>query len=282
MVACAGKWKGCALLAGFGARVLAVVFAAAFMVEDARPAQPVAVASIQNLKKLTLEELSELPVISISRAPQALSESASAMQVVTQEEIRRFAAATLPEALQLANNLNVARKNSHDWAISARGFNTDLANKLLVLMDGRTLYTPLFSGVRWDIQDYLMEDIDRIEVVSGPGGTLWGANAVNGVINIISRSAKDTQGLFFEGMSGTQLRQSYGIRYGGAAASNIHYRVYAKYIDRDSERLANGQDANDASRRHQLGFRADATPANGAVVTVQGDYYRGEEEFVTG
>lgn len=245
-------------------------------------AEATRVASVQSLKKLSLEELSEIPVTSLTRAPQPLSETASAIQVITPEEIRRFGATTLPEALRLANNLNVARKNSHDWAISARGFNTDLANKLLVMIDGRTVYTPLFSGVRWDVQDYLLEDIDRIEVVSGPGGTLWGANAVNGVINIMSKPAADTQGWYVEGIGGTQIHSGFAARYGGTLRPNVHYRVYAKYADRDSEMLSNGADANDAWERHQLGFRMDAGPRPGTRLTLQSDYYRGTEGFVTG
>src|SRR5580658_7818179 len=144
------------------------------------------------LKTLSVEDLMNIEVTSVARHPEKLLNAASAIQVITQEDIRRSGATSIPEALRLADNLQVAQKNSHDWAISARGFNTDLANKLLVMIDGRTVYTPLYSGVFWDVQEYLLEDIERIEVISGPGGTLWGANAVNGVINIITRKATDT------------------------------------------------------------------------------------------
>ena len=146
------------------------------------------------LKKLSLEQLLDLEVTSVSRRPEKLSETASAIQVITQEDIRRSGATSLPEALRLASNLQVAQVDSRQWAISARGFNNTLANKLLVMIDGRAVYTPLYAGVFWEVQHVLLEDVDRIEVVSGPGGTLWGANAVNGVINIITKSAKDTQG----------------------------------------------------------------------------------------
>src|SRR5438093_5923661 len=141
------------------------------------------------LKKLSLEELMAIEVTSVSRRPEKLSETASAIQVITQEDIRRSGATSLPEALRLASNLQVAQVDSRQWAISARGFTSTSANKMLVLIDGRTVYTPLFSGVFWDVQDTLLEDIDRIEVISGPAATLWGANAVNGVITIITRSA---------------------------------------------------------------------------------------------
>jgi iron complex outermembrane recepter protein len=239
-------------------------------------------SSVQGLKNLSIEELMAIEVTSVSRARELLAGTASAIQVVTGSEIRRFGATSLPGALRLANNLSVAKKDAHDWGVSARGFNTDLSNKLLVMMDGRTIYTPIFSGVRWDVQDYLLEDLDRIEVISGPGGTLWGANAVNGVINIISKSAADTQGLFLQATGGTQLRQSYGLRYGGRAGANSFYRVYAKYAERDSEVFANGADANDASRQRQAGFRVDSKLPADAKLTVQGDYYRGTEGFVSG
>ena len=244
--------------------------------------EPAAQTSVQVLKKLTIEELLQVEVTSVSRAPERLSETASAIQVVTENEIRRFGAASLPEALRLANNLNVAQKNSHGWGISARGFNTDLSNKLLVMIDGRTIYTPLFSGVRWDVQDYLLEDLERIEVISGPGGTLWGANAVNGVINIMTKSAADTQGMYLEGIAGTHLRQGYAARYGGRAGASTHYRVYAKYAERDDEVFANGTPANDAWKQQQAGFRVDSAPAGDAALTLQGDYYRGSQGFIGG
>ncbi len=125
----------------------------------------------------------------------------------------------------------MAQINAHDWAISARGFNANLANKLLVLIDGRAVYTPLYGGVLWNVQDYLLEDIDRIEVISGPGGTLWGANAVNGVINIISKAAADTQGLYAYAGGGNQLREAAGMRYGAELTPNVSLRFYGKYSD---------------------------------------------------
>src|SRR4029079_1738160 len=152
-----------------------------------------------------LEDLSNIEITSVSRQPERILDAPAAITVITSEDIRRSGATNIPEALRLADNLTVAQKNSHDWAISARGFNSSLANKLLVMIDGRTIYTPLFSVVCWDRQDYLLEDIDRIEVVSGPGGTLWGANAVNGVINIITRQAGASQGLYAYGESGRQV-----------------------------------------------------------------------------
>ena len=163
-------------------------------------------STVQNLKSLSIEQLGNIQVTTVTRHPEQLRKAASAIQVITQEDIRRSGATSIPEALRLADNLQVAQKNSHDWAISARGFNTALANKLLVMIDGRTVYSPLFSGVFWDVQDYPLEDIDRIEVISGPGGTLWGANAVNGVINIVTKKASDTQGLYVNAGGGSQLQ----------------------------------------------------------------------------
>ena len=234
------------------------------------------------LKKLSVEDLMDIEVTSVSKHPEKLSETASAIQVVTGGDIRRSGASSIPEALRLADNLQVAQKGSQGWAISARGFNTDLANKLLVLMDGRSVYTPLYSGVFWDVQDYLLEDLDRIEVISGPGGTLWGANAVNGVINIISKSAKDTQGLYMEGGGGSELRGFGGARFGGTLASNVYYRVYGKYFDRDGAVFANGNDAGDSWNMGRGGFRMDAETSLQNTFTLQGDYYSGREDVITG
>ena len=172
--------------------------------------------SLGKLKSLSLEELLDMQVVTVSRSPSKLSQAPAAIQVISSEDIRRSGATSLPEALRLASNLEVARVNSRDWAISSRGFNNTLANKLLVMIDGRTIYTPLYAGVYWDAQHVLLEDISQIEVVSGPGGTLWGANAVNGVINIITKSARDTQGLYVSGGAAPFwriLRLRYGDRF---------------------------------------------------------------------
>ncbi|HET9869629.1 MAG TPA: TonB-dependent receptor, partial [bacterium] len=178
----------------------------------------------------------------------------------------------IPEALRLADNLDVAQKGSHDWAISSRGFDTDSANKLLVLMDGRSVYTPLFSGVFWDVQDYLLEDVDRVEVISGPGGTLWGANAVNGVINITTKDARDTQGTYWEASGGSRFQDSLAARYGGRADSGLYYRVYGKYFALGNEDLASGGEASDAWNHKQGGFRMDGE-AGEDHFTLQGDLY---------
>src|SRR6185295_12612986 len=229
------------------------------------------------LRKLSLKELMDSDVTSVSKEPEPYREAPAAIQVITGDDIRRSGASSIPEALRLADNLNVAQKTSHSWAISARGFNTDSANKLLVLIDGRSVYTPLFSGVFWEQQDYLLEDIDRIEVVSGPGGTLWGENAVNGVINIITKGAQDTQGLYVAGGGGSTLRDFVEVRYGGKLKSNSFFRVYGKYFERGNEVFPNGRDASDAWKMGRGGFRIDAQPSSQNALTLQGDYYSGIE-----
>ena len=229
-------------------------------------------------KKLSLEQLMDLDVTSVSKAPEPYGQAPAAIEVITSDEIRRSGASSIPEALRLADNLDVAQAGSSGWAISARGFNSSISDKLLVLMDGRSVYTPLFSGVIWNVQDYLLADIDRIEVISGPGGTLWGANAVNGVINITSKSARDTQGLYVEAGGGNQLEDFTGVRYGGTLATNIYYRVYGKYFDRGNEVYADGKSAPDSWNRGQGGFRIDdeASPQN--LLTLQGDFYDGHTD----
>lgn len=233
-------------------------------------------SSATQLKTLSLDEL--INVTSVSKRPERLSEAASAIQVITHEEIQRSGASSIPEALRLAPNLNVAQVDSSQWAISARGFNNTIANKLLVMIDGRTVYTPLFAGVFWDVQDTMLEDIDRIEVISGPGGTVWGANAVNGVINIITRSAKDTQGALLTAGGGTDLRAFGGVRYGSRVGDNFHFRLYGKYFDRDDTVLRNGDDGTNEWWMARGGFRADWNPSNNHVLTLQGDIYEGAIE----
>lgn len=224
-------------------------------------------------KTMSLEQLMNQDVTSVSKEPERYGQAPAAIQVVTSDDIHRYGASSLPEALRLADNLDVAQVNAAGWDISARGFNSSESDKLLVLMDGRTIYTPLFAGVIWSMQDYLMEDIDRIEVISGPGGTLWGANAMNGVINITSKSAKDTQGLYVESGGGSWLEDFAGVRYGGVLTSNIYYRVYGKYFDRGSEVFADGTSADDRWRRGQGGFRIDTDNPGPDQFTVQGDIY---------
>jgi len=238
-------------------------------------------STISALKQLNVEELMNIEVTSVGRRPTKLLGTASAVQVITNAEITSAGATTLAEALRLADNLQVAQRGSRGWAISARGFNTDLANKLLVMIDGRTVYTPLFSGVFWEAQDQLLEDIDRIEVISGPGGTLWGANAVNGVINIITRSASDSQGVYMEAGGGSELQRIAGVRYGTELSSSTALRFYGKYLDRDDSVLEGGGQAQDAWRRGQGGFRLDSR-ADDDEFTLQGDYYANREHDPAG
>jgi iron complex outermembrane receptor protein len=239
--------------------------------------------SIGALKQMSIEELMNLDVTSVSKQPEPYGRAPAAIQVITHDEIRRSAASSIPEALRLADNLDIAQVNSHDWAISARGFNAALGNKLLVMIDGRSVYSPLFSGVFWNVQDYLLEDIDRIEVISGSGGTLWGANAVNGVINISSKSAKDTQGLYLETGGGEpELKSFAGVRYGGTLAPDVFFRAYGKYFDRGNEVYAAGNNASDSWNMRQGGFRIDSYRTPGNVLTVQGDLYGSDLNVAAG
>lgn len=239
--------------------------------------------SSKKLKKLSLEELMNIEVTSISMRPEKLSEVASAIQVITNEDIHRSGVTRLPEAMRLASNLQMAQANSHDFAITARGFNGlpsaggILANKLQVTIDGRSLYTPLFGGVYWDVQNIMLSDLDRVEVVSGPGGTLWGANAVNGVINIVSKSADETQGLYVSGTVGTFLQDRASVRYGFRLDSNIFMRVYGQRFDQKNTILANGTSAKDAWNMTQGGFRMDYYLSPNNTLTLQGDAYGGDE-----
>jgi len=254
-----------------GARRVAAALAAgvafATAAADARP----------DLADLTLEQLGNLVVTSASRREERLADAATSIYVISAQEIRSSGATTLPQALQLAPNLNVARADTAQYAISARGFNNLLANKMLVLIDGRALYTPLFSGVFWEAQDVALEEVDRIEVISGPGATLWGANAVNGVINVITRSARDTPGP--RGVAGHGNRETSGsVRYGGALGAG-HYRVYALSRQRENSRLAAGGVNPDAARISQMGFRTDWSGEDHSL-SVHGDAYQGSVDPV--
>lgn len=230
-----------------------------------------------DLGSLSLEQLGDIEVTSVSRHAESLLDAPASIFVITREDIRRSGATTLPDALRLAPNLEVARVSSRSYAISARGFNNSIGNKMLVLIDGRTAYTPTFSGVFWDQQDVLLEDVDRIEVVSGPGSTLWGANAFSGVINVITRSAAETQGVLATLGTGTKESEA-AVRYGLKLAGGS-FRGYAKTAGFGTTTLENGTQVADGWNRQQVGFRGDwGTSADG--VTVQGDFYQGAADRI--
>jgi iron complex outermembrane receptor protein len=264
---------------GFAAGKAALILVAWLAAGGTRPghAEEVQLAS-NTLKSLSLEELMNVEVTTVSREPQPLFSAPSAIQVISNDEIRRSGATSLPEALRLAPNLAVAQIDSRQWAISSRGFNSTTANKLLVMIDGRTVYTPLFAGVFWDVQDTLLEDVERIEVVSGPGATLWGANAVNGIINVVTKNAKETQGGFLEAGGGTFYQDFAGARYGFELGKDLYARVYMKYFDRESTMVPSGREATNDWRFGQTGFRIDWLPASGEVLTIQADGYGGNIE----
>ena len=249
------------------------VLVAAFISTFASAGASTVVARAVDLADLSLEELGNLVVTSVSRRQERLAEAPASIYVISREDIRRAGVTSLPEALRLAPNLQVARADTNQYAISARGSNAVLANKLLVMIDGRVVYTPLFSGVFWEAQDTLLEDIDRIEVISGPGATLWGANAVNGVINVITRSAHSTQGVAV-GVGGGNLERGAFARYGAQIGAQTSVRVYAKVNDRDNSQLTDGRPIRDESDLGQIGFRLDSADATRSF-TVQGDVYRG-------
>ncbi|MES1255917.1 MAG: TonB-dependent receptor plug domain-containing protein [Acidobacteriota bacterium] len=233
--------------------------------------------SAQQLKRLSIEELSDLTVTTAARRMERLSDVAAAVSVIRGDEIRRSGATTLAEAIRLADAVDAAQVYGPGWAISARGFNIATANKLLVRVDGRTVYSPLFSGVFWDVQDLVLADIDRIEVTRGPGGTLWGANAVNGVINIITKRAADSQGAFVTVTAGNETRAVTTARYGGTTTGEIAYRVYGKFRAESEHVFATGVPAGDGVQFGQAGFRLDSDARQPTFWTLQGDAYVGTE-----
>jgi len=241
---------------------------------QARPADPPPGQAIP-LADYSLEQLSDIVVSSVSRQDQSLGRAAASVYVIQGAEIARSGATTLPEALRLAPNLQVARIDAGSYAISARGFMSPLANKLLVMIDGRSVYSPLFSGVFWEMQDVALEDIERIEVVSGPGGTAWGTNAVNGVINIITRSAADTHGGLAAVHTGAD-ETGASVRYGGQFDGGPHWRAYARGMDVDGLESVDGQGGAGGMRRQQAGFRLDWEHED-RDITVSGDVHDGRQ-----
>jgi len=210
-----------------------------------------------DLADMSLEELLRLEVTSVSRRQQQLSRAPAAIYVITQEDIRRSGLRSLPELLRLAPGVHVARINAYTWAISARGFNGRIASKMLVLIDGRTVYTPLFSGVYWEMHDLPLGDIERIEVIRGPGATMWGSNAVNGVVNIITKSARDTPGGFIEAVGGTVERAFGSFGYGGKLNESFFYRLYSKFTKSDGMSTPEGASAGDDWCSSHTGLRVD-------------------------
>jgi len=231
-----------------------------------------------DLKKLSIEELLDVSVTLVSKRPEKLSEAPSAIQVITSEDIRRSGATHLGDVLRLVSNVEVQQINSYAWVVSTRGFDQLFSNKLLVMIDGRTVYSPLDAGVFWDAQGILLEDIERIEVVSGPRGTLWGSNAVNGVINIISKRSNETQGAYVAGGGGSFLEGFGAARFGGSIGTQSFYRVYAQRYDRNGTLLPNGDEGNNSWKATQGGFRWDCySPSETNLLTIQGDSYVGIE-----
>ncbi len=234
-----------------------------------------ATSSSNELLGLNIEELMNIEVTTASKHSQKLSQVSSAVFVITQNDIRRSGATSIPEALRMAPGVQVARIGTDKWAVSIRGFNGRLSNKLQILIDGRSVYTPIFSGVLWQQQDTLLEDIERIEVVRGPNATTWGVNAVNGVINIITKKAIDAQGLLLTAGGGSFEQGFMGLRYGGKINENTPFRVYAKVFKRNNTSTLSGENAQDTWRQARMGFRLDHTRGIDEF-TLQGDVFHND------
>jgi iron complex outermembrane receptor protein len=260
---------------------LAAVCATTLAAIVGAPFRPGFAQSLESLGQMSIEELGNVEITSVSKRPEALADAPAAIYVLNHDDIMRSGATSIPEMLRLAPNLQVAEISPSDYVITARGFSGNTAdqsfsNKLLVLIDGRSVYTPLYSGVYWDAQDLLPDDIERIEVISGPGATLWGANAVNGVINITTRNSSATPGGLLE-IGGGNQEVSTALRFGGQLTDDMSYRVYAKAFNMMPDDTPGEGSAHDGWSKPQGGFRLDWKPG-GDLVTFQGDLYAGAEE----
>ena len=224
---------------------------------------------------MSLEEVMDLPIETSSKKKKKQFNESASTYVITQEDISRSGVTSLPEALRLAPGVHVARISVNQWAISIHGYNERFSNKLLVLIDGRSVYSPLFSGVYWDAQDVLLENVKRIEVVRGPGTALWGSNAVNGVINVITYSAKETQGIETTAGYGTEEKGFGSLRYGGALGEKTHYRIHGKHYNRDDGGVFNQQPANDNSSMDSGGFQVDTNLTKNQSLLITGNAYEG-------
>jgi iron complex outermembrane receptor protein len=254
--------------------ILVTVFAVMFIATGARGDSG---QGTPDVTSMSVEDLMNMQVTSVSKRTQRVADAAAAVFVITQEDIKRSGARNIPETLRMVPGIEVARLDENKWAISSRGFNGRFANKLLVLIDGRSVYTPLFSGVYWDVQDVPLEDVDRIEVIRGPGATLWGANAVDGVINIITKPAKATQSGLVQVEGGTDQLTSDTVRFGEKVGGKGYYRAYAKYFDWTSGNAVTGQNVGDGWHQVRGGFRSDWTLSHADSLTFQGDLYNSRE-----
>ena len=231
-------------------------------------------SGLAKYKTMSLEQLTQIDVTTLSKEPEKAFQTPAAIYIITGSDIRRSGATSLPEALRLAPGVEVERIDANKWSIGIRGFGTRLTRSVLVLIDGRTVFTPLFDGTYWEVWLTFMEDIDRIEVIRGPGGTIWGPNAVNGVINVITRSSKETRGMLATAGGGNEEQGFAGFRYGGGNDKDFSYRFYGKGFTRSPEVHSDGRNFDDW-RAAQTGFRMDWDKPGGAF-TLQGDFYREE------
>jgi iron complex outermembrane receptor protein len=232
-------------------------------------------SQLENLKRLSIEELAETDITGSARRLERLEDVAAAVTVITADDLRRYGVMRLPQALRMAESLHVSQTAGPGFAISSRGFNISTANKMLVMIDGRTVYSPVFAGVFWEAQDIIIADIDRIEVVRGPGGTLWGANAVNGVIHIITKNAADTRGTFINAAAGTGALGPFAIRHGGRFGAAGSYRVYAKVRSDEGSVFQAGGEAGNQHDFGQVGFRVESDRTGNHFAILQGDVFDG-------
>jgi iron complex outermembrane receptor protein len=231
----------------------------------------------EDLTNKSLEDLMNMDVTSVSKKEQKLSRTAAAVFVITQEDIRQSGATNIPDVLRMVPGMDVAQINANTWAISVRGFNEQFSDKLLVMIDGRSVYTPTFGGVYWDTLDVPLEDIERIEVIRDPGGTVWGANAVNGIINIITKKSSETKGALVVAGAGNIDEELATLQYGGGLGKATGYRVYAKYMNEDHSPGLDGPAGRDDWDLLHGGFRLDSNLSNGDEFMLEGSLYSGRE-----
>ena len=251
-----------------------IAFALVLVAESAFGQTPRS-GQVDELKQLSIEELADTDVTTASRRIERLADVAAAVSVITGEDLRRTGVMNLAQALQLAGHLHVSRISGPQYGIAVRGFAISTANKMLVLIDGRTVYSPVFAGVFWETQDVLIHDVDRIEVTRGPGGSIWGANAVNGVINVITKRANDTKGTVVDLSAGSSVMGPYSVRHGGRLGTAGAYRAYVKVRFEDAHQLVSGADAHDDFDFGQAGFRIESDPSRRSQFVMQGDTYTG-------